>query len=91
MTRTFSAYCGLVLLFLASCGLLVTVTSCSGTIRASIVSIVMCAVAAMYLKQANEKPIGVWVNLYRSGMAIAIVIAFVAISRIVFSLQRLGC
>jgi hypothetical protein len=91
MSRTFSAYCGLIALFLGSCGLLVSVTNCAGMIRTSIVSILMSAIAWSYLKQANEIPIGFWLNLYRSGLVVAIAIISFAITRIVSSLQGVGC
>jgi hypothetical protein len=91
MSRTFSAYCGLIALFLGSCGLLVTVTNCAGMIRASIVSILMSAIAWSYLKQANEIPIGFWLNLYRSGLVVAVAIIGFAITRIISSLQGVGC
>lgn len=91
MTRSFAALVSYVCLLLGTCGLFVTVTNCSGMIRSSVVSIFMSALAWGYLKQANEEPIGFWVTLYRSGVVIAGSIVLFAISRIVSSMQGVGC
>jgi hypothetical protein len=91
MTRSFSAMVGLICLFLGSCGFLVTTSDCSGSIRASVTSIMMSAIAWGYLKQANEKPVGFWLTLYRTGMVIASAIVLVSIGRIVGATQGIGC
>lgn len=51
----------------------------------------MSAIAWGYLKQANEKPVGFWLSLYRSGVLAAGAIVVFAITRIVTSLQGVGC
>ncbi|BAS59125.1 hypothetical protein LBWT_50940 [Leptolyngbya boryana IAM M-101] len=82
---------GLICLFLGSCGFLVTASDCSGSIRAGVTSIMMSALAWGYLKQANEKPVGFWLNLYRTGVVIASAIVLFAIGRIIGALQGVGC
>lgn len=82
---------GLICLFLGSCGFLVTASDCSGSIRAGVTSIMMSALAWGYLKQANEKPVGFWLSLYRGGIAIAGAIVLFALWRIFGAMQGIGC
>lgn len=91
MTRSFAALVSLVCLFLGSCGFLVTTSDCYGSIRAGVISILMSALAWGYLKMVNEKPIGFWLMLYRSGIVIAGTIALFAIGRIIGAVQTAGC
>jgi hypothetical protein len=91
MTRSFAAMVGLICLFLGSCGFLVTASDCSGSIRAGVTSIMMSALAWGYLKQANEKPVGFWLSLYRTGVVVASAIVLFAIGRIIGALQGVGC
>lgn len=51
----------------------------------------MSALAWGYLRLVNEKPIGAWLFLYRSGSAIAGTIALFAIGRIISTVQATGC
>jgi hypothetical protein len=91
MTRSFAALVSLICLFLGSCGFLITASDCAGSIRAGVTSIFMSALAWGYLKQANEKPIGFWLNLYRTGMIVAGAIVLFALGRIIGALQGVGC
>ncbi|MBW4443661.1 MAG: hypothetical protein KME10_21000 [Plectolyngbya sp. WJT66-NPBG17] len=91
MTRSFAALVSLVCLFLGSCGFLVTTSDCYGSIRAGITSILMSAMAWAYLKLVNEKPVGFWLMLYRSGIAIAGTIVLFAVGRIIGAVQITGC
>jgi hypothetical protein len=91
MTRSFAAMVSLICLFLGSCGFLVTTADCHGSIRAGVTSMLMSALAWGYLKMVNEKPIGFWLMLYRSGIAIAGTIAVFAIGRIIGAVQTTGC
>ncbi|MEP0917079.1 hypothetical protein NC981_09625 [Leptolyngbya sp. DQ-M1] len=91
MTRSFAALVSLVCLFLGSCGFLITTSDCYGSIRAGVISIFMSALAWGYLKLVNEKPIGFWLTLYRSGVAIAGTIVVFAVWRILGAVQTTGC
>ncbi len=51
----------------------------------------MSALAWGYLKMVNEKPIGFWLLLYRSGIIVAGTIALFAIGRIIGAVQTTGC
>ncbi|GAP94951.1 hypothetical protein NIES2104_14700 [Leptolyngbya sp. NIES-2104] len=54
-------------------------------------SILMSALAWGYLNLVNEKPIGAWLLMYRSGIAIAGTIVFFALGRILGAVQATGC
>ncbi len=81
----------LICLFLGSCSFWVITADCHGSIRASVTSILMSAIAWGYLNLVNEKPIGFWLMLYRGGIAVAGTIAVLAIGRIIGAVQTTGC
>jgi hypothetical protein len=91
MTRSFAAMVSLICLFLGSCSFLVIASDCAGSIRAGVTSIMMSALAWGYLQQANEKPVGFWLSLYRMGVTIAGAIVLFGAWRIVGALQGVGC
>lgn len=51
----------------------------------------MSALAWGYLNMVNEKPIGFWLMLYRSGIAVAGTIVLFALGRILGAVQATGC
>ncbi|BAU13797.1 hypothetical protein LEP3755_43390 [Leptolyngbya sp. NIES-3755] len=91
MTRTFAALVSFVCLFLASCSFLVTTSDCYGSIRAGVMGVLMSGLAWGYLNLVNEKPIGVWRLMYRSGIFVAGTIALFALGRIIGAVQTTGC
>ncbi|MBW4541115.1 MAG: hypothetical protein KME43_18555 [Myxacorys chilensis ATA2-1-KO14] len=92
MSRTFDCFLGFGCFFLATCSLFVVGKGdCAVTIRMALVTEIIVALAIAFLWSANEKPIGMWVKMYRLGLFIGAVQTVIVISRILNSLQGTQC
>ncbi|NDJ15929.1 hypothetical protein [Myxacorys almedinensis] len=92
MSRTFDCFLGFGCLFLSTCSLFVVGKgNCAVTIRMALITELIVAIAIAFLWSANEKPVGVWVTMYRLGLFIGAIQTVIVISRIVNALQGIQC